>query len=284
MEEGSTNSRAGRWIKEIFKKKEEGEVKQNDVSDETPAANGHKTMELADISEEEEEVKDNDGSKVNGNGSAPQEREEDKEMENDGSTGDAQKSGTDGFDSKEDSNEEDDNAANEKLEKEDEGKESEASMQDGLVTYLAKEKEADNERSMNGVMRVFGRFMKKINPDPEEENGQPPSYNEAVQESSDTESPKKEETATDEIPVKETREASTQMDVGTQVDPEEMAKTGEETLEEDALPESERVPDVEEAADVDEEEEKGSREVTPVEIEPEPTFRFRFQRFFSDNK
>ena len=56
MEEGSTNSRAGRWIKEIFKKKEEGEVEQNNVSDETPAANGHKTMELADISEEEEEV------------------------------------------------------------------------------------------------------------------------------------------------------------------------------------------------------------------------------------
>ena len=68
MEEGSTNSRAGRWIKEIFKKKEEGEVEQNNVSDETPAANGHKTMELADISEEEEEMKDNDGSKVNGNG------------------------------------------------------------------------------------------------------------------------------------------------------------------------------------------------------------------------
>merc|ERR1719400_2246964 len=99
---------------------EEGEVKQNDVSDESPAANGHKTIELADISEEEEEVKDNDGSKVNGNGSAPQEKEEDKEMENDGSTGDAQKTGSDGFDS----NEEDDNAANEKLEKEDEGKES----------------------------------------------------------------------------------------------------------------------------------------------------------------
>ena len=57
MEEGSTNSRAGRWIKEIFKKKEEGEVEQNGVSDETPAANGHKTMELADISEEEEEMK-----------------------------------------------------------------------------------------------------------------------------------------------------------------------------------------------------------------------------------
>merc|ERR1719507_2403142 len=110
MEEGSTNSRAGRWIKEIFKKKEDGEVEQNDVSDETPAANGHKAMELTDISEEEEEVKDNDGSKVNGNGSAPQEKEEDKEMENDGSTGDAQKSGSDGFDSKEDSNEEDDNA------------------------------------------------------------------------------------------------------------------------------------------------------------------------------
>ena len=58
MEEGSTNSRAGRWIKEIFKKKEEGEVEQNDVSDETPAANGHKTMDLADISEEEEEMKE----------------------------------------------------------------------------------------------------------------------------------------------------------------------------------------------------------------------------------
>merc|ERR1712210_58169 len=152
--------------------------------------------------------------------------------------------------------------------------------QDGLVTYIAKEKEADNEKNINGVMRVFGRFMKKINPDPEEPNGQPPSYSEAVQESSDTEPAKNEEAPEEEIPVKETREASTQMDVGTQVDPEEMAKTADETLEEDALPESERVPD---DAEVEENEEKESK-VTPVKDEPEPKFRFRFQRFFSDNK
>merc|ERR1712130_505088 len=197
-----------------------------------------------------------------------------REMENHENSGEAEKNGSEGFDAKEDANEVDENAANEKLEKEDEGKEAEARMQDGLVTYIAKEKEADNERSINGVMRVFGRFMKKINPDQEEPNGQPPSYSEAVQESSDAEPPK------EEIPVKETREASTQMDVGTQVDPEEMAKTDDETLEEDALPESERVPDVAEA----EYKEEVSKEVTPVEDEPEQKFRFRFQRFFSDNK
>ena len=278
MEEGGSSSRAGRWIKDIFKKKEEGEMEQNDVSDETSAAN--KTPGLADISEEEEEEKANHEPKTNGNGVIPHEHEEEREMESHENSGEAEKNGSEGFDAKEDTNEVDENAANEKLEKEDEGKEAEARMQDGLVTYIAKEKEADNEKSINGVMRVFGRFMKKINPDQEEPNGQPPSYSEAVQESSDAEPPKNEEPPEEEIPVKETREASTQMDVGTQVDPEEMAKTDDETLEEDALPESERVPDVAEA----EYKEEVSKEVTPVEDEPEPKFRFRFQRFFSDNK
>ena len=275
MEEGGS-SRAGRWIKDIFKKKEEGEMEQNDVSDETPAAN--KTPGLADISEEEEEEKANHEPKTNG--VIPHEHDKEREMESHENSGEAEKNGSEGFDAKEDTNEVDENAANEKLEKEDEGKEAEARMQDGLVTYIAKEKEADNEKSINGVMRVFGRFMKKINPDQEEPNGQPPSYSEAVQESSDAEPPKNEEPPEEEIPVKETREASTQMDVGTQVDPEEMAKTDDETLEEDALPESERVPDVAEA----EYKEEVSKEVTPVEDEPEPKFRFRFQRFFSDNK
>ena len=278
MEEGGSSSRAGRWIKDIFKKKEEGEMEQNDVSDETPAAN--KTPGLADISEEEEEEKANHEPKTNGNGVIPHEHDKEREMESHENSGEAEKNGSEGFDTKEDANEVDENAANEKLEKEDEGKEAEARMQDGLVTYIAKEKEADNEKSINGVMRVFGRFMKKINPDQEEPNGQPPSYSEAVQESSDAEPPKNEEPPEEEIPVKETREASTQMDVGTQVDPEEMAKTDDETLEEDALPESERVPDVAEA----EYKEEVSKEVTPVEDEPEPKFRFRFQRFFSDNK
>ena len=275
MEEGGS-SRAGRWIKDIFKKKEEGEMEQNDVSDETSAAN--KTPGLADISEEEEEEKANHEPKTNGNGVIPHELDEEREMESHENSGEAEKNGSEGFDAKEDTNEVDENAANEKLEKEDEGKEAEARMQDGLVTYIAKEKEADNEKSINGVMRVFGRFMKKINPDQEEPNGQPPSYSEAVQESSDAEPPKNEEPPEEEIPVKETREASTQMDVGTQVDPEEMAKTDDETLEEDALPESERVPDVAEA------EYKEEVSVIPVEDEPEPKFRFRFQRFFSDNK
>merc|ERR1712181_85166 len=212
MEEGS--SRTGRWIKEIFKKqKEEGGVEQNEVSDEAPTTgNGHKTMELADISEEDEEDKDN---RANGNGVIPHQQEE-KEMESDENNGEAEKNGSEAAsDTKEDTHEEDDNAANEKLEEEDEGKDAEARMQDGLVTYMAKEKEADNEKSINGVMRVFGRFMKKIKPEPEEANGQPPSYSEAVQESSDAEPPKNEE---EENPVKETREASTQMDLGTQVD------------------------------------------------------------------
>ena len=277
MEEGK--SRAGRWIKDIFKKKEEGGMEQNDVSEEAPTANGHKTMELADISEEDEEEKDNREPKANGNGSVPHEQEE-KEMESDEKDGEAKKNGSEASDTKEDTHEEDDNAANEKLEEEDEGKDVEARMQDGLVTYIAKEKEADNEKSINGVMRVFGRFMKKINPEPEETNGQPPSYSEAVQDSSDAEPPKNEEPPEEENPAKETREASTQMDVGTQVDPEEMAKTDDETMEEDALPESERIPDVAEVED----KEEVSKEVTPVEDEPESKFRFRFQRFFSDSK
>ena len=167
MEDGNTNtSRAGKWIKDIFKKKEEGE---NNVSDENPPANGHKTVELADISEEDEE--DNHETKANGNGTIPNQPEE-TETEDHDNSGEAEKS--EGLDTKE----EDENAANEKLEKEDDGKDAEARMQDGLVTYIAKEKEADNEKNINGVMRVFGRFMKKINPEPEEQNGQPPSYSE----------------------------------------------------------------------------------------------------------
>merc|ERR1712037_485070 len=244
MEEGTNSSRAGKWIK--------------------------------DINEEEEE--ENQETKANGNGIIPNQHEDTKEMENHENSGESEKNESEGSDTKEDTNKEDENAANEKMEEEEEGKDAEARMQDGLVTYIAKEKESENEKSINGVMRVFGRFMKKINPDPEEPNGQPPSYSEAVQESSDTEPAKNEEAPDEEIPVKETREASTQMDVGTQVDPEEMAKTDDETLEEDALPESKRV------ADVAEVEENESKEVTPVEDEPEPKFRFRFQRFFSDNK
>merc|ERR1719210_2133041 len=119
-----------------------------------------------------------------------------------------------------------------------------------MVNYVAKEKEVGNEKSINGVMRVFGRFMKRINSDPEEgETGQPPSYSEAVQDTSEAEQQQPANLAVnDDVPVKETREASTWMDVGIQVDPEEMAETEKETLEEeeDALPESERAPDVEE--------------------------------------
>merc|ERR1712010_176895 len=138
MEEGTNCSRAGKWIKEIFKKKEDGELEQNDVSDETPATNGQKTVELADISEEEEDEKDNQETKANGNGTIPHQPEETTEMENDENSGEAEKNESEGFDAKEDTNEEDENAANEKLEKEDKGKDTEARMQDGLVTYIAK--------------------------------------------------------------------------------------------------------------------------------------------------
>merc|ERR1719210_697423 len=133
-----------------------------------------------------------------------------------------------------------------------------------MVNYVAKEKEVGNEKSINGVMRVFGRFMKRINSEPEEgETGQPPSYSEAVQDTTEAEQQAANLAANDDVPVKETREASTQMDVGIQVDPEEMAETEKETLEEEALPESERAPDVEEK---DEEQEKEfSKEATPDE-------------------
>ena len=283
--EGESSSRAGRWIKEIFKKREGELVEQNDASDDTPVANGHKTTELADIREEDEEEKLNTELKTNGNGNAQrkaeeEEHEEDKDMKDN----EKQEVGQEG------TKEANQNAANEKLEKdaeeklekEDEEKDSEARMQESLVTYVAKEKEVENEKGINGVMRVFGRFMKRINSDPEEgETGQPPSYSEAVQDTSELEQQAANLAVNDDVPVKETREASTQMDVGIQVDPEEMAETEKETLEEeDALPESERAPDVEEKDE--EQEEELSKEATPDE--PEPKFRFRFQRFFSDNK
>ena len=283
--EGESSSRAGRWIKEIFKKREGELVEQNDASDDTPVANGHKTTELADIREEDEEEKLNTELKTNGNGNAQREAEE-EEHEEDKDMKDNEKQEV----GQEDTKEANENAANEKLEKdaeekqdlekEDEEKDSEARMQESLVTYVAKEKEVENEKSINGVMRVFGRFMKRINSDPEEgETGQPPSYSEAVQDTSEAEQQAANLAVNDDVPVKETREASTQMDVGIQVDPEEMAETEKETLE-DAVPESERAPDVE---DKDEEqEEELSKEATPDE--PEPKFRFRFQRFFSDNK
>ena len=103
MEDGNTNtSRAGKWIKDIFKKKEEGE---NDLSDENPPANGHKTVELADISEEDEE--DNHETKANGNGTIPNQPEEtETEMEDHDNSREAEKSEV--LDSKE----EDENAAN----------------------------------------------------------------------------------------------------------------------------------------------------------------------------
>ena len=283
--EGESSSRAGRWIKEIFKKREGELVEQNDASDDTPVANGHKTTELADIREEDEEEKLNTELKTNGNGNAQREAEEEEhEEDKDMKDNEKQEVGQEG------TKEANQNAANEKLEKdaeeklekEDEEKDSEARMQESLVTYVAKEKEVENEKGINGVMRVFGRFMKRINSDPEEgETGQPPSYSEAVQDTSELEQQAANLAVNDDVPVKETREASTQMDVGIQVDPEEMAETEKETLEEeDALPESERAPDVEEKDE--EQEEELSKEATPDE--PEPKFRFRFQRFFSDNK
>ena len=288
--EGESSSRAGRWIKEIFKRKEGELVEENDASDDTHVANGHKTTELADIREEDEEEKLNTELKTNGNGNASREAEE-EEHEEDKDMKDNEKQ----EDELEDTKEANQNAANEKLEKdaeekqelekEDEGKDSEARMQESLVTYVAKEKEVENEKSINGVMRVFGRFMKRINSEPDEgETGQPPSYSEAVQDTTEAEQQQAANLAVnDDVPLNETREASTRMDVGIQVDPEEMAETEKETLEEEnALPESERAPDVEEK---DEEQAvELSKEATPVNDEPEPKFRFRFQRFFSDNK
>ena len=262
-------------------------MEENDASDDTPVANGHKTTELADIREEDEEEKLNTELKTNGNGNA-QRKAEEEEHEEDKDMKDNEKQEV----GQEDTKEANENAANEKLEKdaeekqelekEDEEKDSEARMQESLVIYVAKEKEVVNEKSINGVMRVFGRFMKRINSEPEEgETGQPPSYSEAVQDTSELEQQAANLAVNDDVPVKETREASTQMDVGIQVDPEEMAETEKETLE-DAVPESERAPDVE---DKDEEqEEELSKKATPVNDEPEPKFRFRFQRFFSDNK
>merc|ERR1712039_318098 len=113
---------------------------------------------------------------------------------------------------REDTKEANQNAANEKLEKdaeekqelekEDEEKDSEARMQESLVTYVAKEKEVENEKSINGVMRVFGRFMKRINSDPDEgETGQPPSYSEAVQDTSELEQQAANLADNDDVPV-----------------------------------------------------------------------------------
>merc|ERR1712012_1520157 len=236
--EGESSSRAGRWIKEIFKKKEGELVEENDASDDTQVANGHKTTELADIREEDEEEKLNTELKTNGNAqreAEEEEHEEDKDMKDN----EKQEVG------QEDTKEANQNAANEKLEKdaeekqelekEDEEKDSEARMQESLVTHVAKEKEVENEKSINGVLRVFGRFMKRINSDPDEgEAGQPPSYSEAVQDTSEAEQQAANLAVNnDDVPVKKTREASTQMDVGIQVDPEEMAETEKETLEEE---------------------------------------------------
>merc|ERR1712012_309463 len=238
--EGESSSRAGRWIKEIFKKKEGELVEENDASDDTPVANGHKTTEQADIREEDEEEKLNTELKTNGNGNAQREAEE-EEHEEDKDMKDNEKQEV----GQEDTKEANQNAANEKLEKdaeekqelekEDEEKDSEARMQESLVTHVAKEKEVENEKSINGVMRVFGRFMKRINSEPDEgETGQPPSYSEAVQDTSEAEQQAANLAVNDDdVPVKKTREASTQMDVGIQVDPEEMAETEKETLEEE---------------------------------------------------
>merc|ERR1712209_78585 len=184
----------------------------------------------------DEEEKLNTELKTNGKGNAQREAEEEEhEEEKDMKDNEKEEVG------QEDTKEANQNAANEKLEKdaeekqkEDEEKDSEARMQESLVTYVAKEKEVENEKSINGVMRVFGRFMKRINSEPEEgETGQPPSYSEAVQDTSELEQQAANLADNDDVPVKETREASTRMDVGTQVDPEAMVETEKETLEEE---------------------------------------------------
>merc|ERR1719507_347168 len=99
MEEGTNSSRAEKWIKDIFKKKEEGELEQKDVSDEAPSANGHKTVELADINEEEEE--ENHETKAKANGIIPNQHEDTKEMENHENSGESEKNESEGSDTKE---------------------------------------------------------------------------------------------------------------------------------------------------------------------------------------
>jgi hypothetical protein len=282
MEEGRRDygsNKSNKWFKDLFSKKDKEGVgivadeEDREVEEKQDAA--EKLMALTAIKEEDEA---DEGKKkeplMNGNGHCAAMLDEEDTV--------AQ------------------NTTNDQLEK----KDIEAKLQDGLMMYLAEtednEKETtdsdDNEEEIEtvtmekkddeqeapkafNVMKVLGRFMKKMNSEPEEEASQPPSYHEAVVQEAVAPEPSKEESDYNLAAAVETTNASTQVDFGTQVEEDDMAKTDDDQAE-NALPESEQVAEQEAAAN-------GTEESTPStteKTEPESKFKFRFQQFFGDKK
>jgi hypothetical protein len=291
MEQGRGDygsNKTGGWFKDIFKKKEgreddvatggtaedEGVERQRVVQD--------NLMTLADIGEEDEKEKlEEEEPKTNGSFVGLEEANEATQDSNVLSNGAAmQKMDKEKNEEKnKEKNEEKNEVKNEDVKES--VKETEAMQQDNVLVYMAKEEEETEKRGMRGV---FGRFMKKINPE-SEDTVQPPSYSEATNYQEVREpGPSKEEAAEEEAsveasPAKETHDAATQMDAGTQVEEDDMINSEDEPTE-DALPESERINENREADELLEETIPDGRGSS----EPEPKFRFRFQQFFGDKK
>ena len=276
MEQGREDygsNKTGGWLKDIFKKKEGREdVAETgrtgtDEGEESRLVVPEKLKQLAAIGEEDEKEETKE-QEEKANGSVVALEEEDEAAQNNVNTDleiIAAKQG--------------------EVESETEvNEETEAVNQDN-----GKEEEETGKRSM---MSVFGRFMKKINAEPED-IVQPPSYSEAVNHREiKTLEPAKTEAEEEEDPVEERQNVSTQVDAETQVKADDMIKMENEPTEptemdnepseptEDALPEADRITDDGETKEMHEEIISGSREIP----EPEPKFRFRFQQFFSDRK
>ena len=283
MEQGRGDygsNKTGGWLKDIFKKKEGSE---DDVATGSTAADEgverqrvvqDNLMTLPDIGEEDEkEELAEDNHKTNGSNVGLEEEKEAAQDINELSNGAAMQN------KDEEKNEEKNEDVKESV------KETEAMQQDNVMMYMAKEEEETEKRGMRGV---FGRFMKKINPE-SEDTVQPPSYSEAtnyqeVREPGPSKEDAAEEVAADEeaedvSSAKETHDAATQMDAGTQVEEDDMVNSEDEPTE-DALPESERIIENGEADELLEETIPDGRGAP----EPGPKFRFRFQQLFGDKK
>ena len=283
MEQGRGDygsNKTGGWLKDIFKKKEGREDDAatgrtgTDEGEESRLVVPEKLMQLAAIGEEDEKEETKEQEKE-ANGAVVALEEEDEAAQNN-----------------ENADHEIMAARQGEIKSETEvNDETETVTHDNGTVYKEEQEEEIEKKSM---MSVFGRFMKKINTEPED-IVQPPSYSEVVnhREIKTLEAANK-DAEEEEDPVEERRNVSTQVDAETQVEENDIIKMENEPTEdeptedeqtedeptEDALPESDRITENGETKEMHEEIITDRKEIQ----EPEQKFRFRFQQFFSDKK
>ena len=284
----------GRWLKMLGRKEDGGGAKAVKLKLEEEVGARHmvdvadKMMELADIGEEDvdEGKDDKHETSCNPNGVGSEERK----LEDTDDRADPPMSTPERCDVLGDDEESTQNITNNNLEKE-AMEHIEKQTQENVLLNMTKEMETEKK----SITSVFGRFIRRLNTEPEQpETVQPPTYSEVVQEEKATgqeekateeeeNAPKEEDKASKEEDlnppaVEERRDTTIQVDAETQVKEEDFAETEEPVNE--TLMISERIVENESPENVTE------TEVPDVpenrEKEPESKFRFRFQQFFGD--